>query len=587
MLRLRDLVNSDWADIADDFRADPRRRNPLAWHKALSEALGETTNSHAALAALCEVVRREVPCDRVQVWRGDLRQMTMRTLISAGYDDRADRRLASLAVPLNGMPLADDFLERKYLAMAGVHDVGGYGTVLFDAFGIQAAAFLLLERGDRVLGAMQLSWCDTAGPDFPVPEIADVIRRYAGLAVDIHARSDEALQTAATLTDTAMLLTSIHDPDELLEAMARRTAEAVGCEWGAVYLPDPATGVFRFAAGAGPAEALAGFRQLHASEASIVDAFTKAEDDVAEVADVRDVDVLAHFELDGAISSFLSLPLRYDGRIAGVLTIGYRERTGRFARRQVALAKGLVHHAVAALENARLVRSLREANQAKSDFVAAVSHDLRTPLHILIGYNDMLLEGEAGPLSAPQGELVGRVRDCSVRFLDLIEGILEVARLDAGQSAADPTSLDMTALCDAVAREVAPLMRPEVALRWTSVDTPVSGDAAKIRMVLRNLVTNALKFTTAGRVDVRCDVTPAGTLVLRVADTGPGIGPEERERIFEMFQQGDAGRRAGGSGLGLGLYLVRRLTGVLGGTVALVSGDPGDTVFEVTLPARS
>ena len=579
-------MNSDWADLEDDFRPDPRRRNPLTWHAALSAALGETTSSRDALAALCEVVRQQAHCDLVQVWRGDLRQMTMRTLISAGYDERAGRRLSALAVPLSGMPLQADFVERKYIAMAGVHDVGGYGTVLFDSFGIQAAAFLLLERGDRVLGALQLSWCDTPAPDFPVPEIAEVIRRYAGLAVDIHARSDEALQTAATLTDTAMLLASIHDPDELLETMARRIADAVGCEWGAVYLPDATTGMFRYAAGAGPAEALAGFRRLHASEAAITAAFAQAEDDLAEVSDVRTVPELAPFELDGSISSFLSLPLRHDGRLAGVLTIGYRERTGRFARRQVALAKGLVNHALAALENARLVRSLREASQAKSDFVAAVSHDLRTPLHILIGYNDMLLEGEAGALSAPQAALVGRVRDCSVRFLDLIDGILEVARLDAGHSVADATPLDLAALCDTIAREIMPLTRPGVDVSWTAADRPVSGDAAKIRMILRNLVTNALKFTTAGRVDVSCDVTLDGTLVLRVADTGPGVGPEERDRIFEMFQQGDAGRRAGGSGLGLGLYLVRRLAGVLGGTVALVAGDPGHTVFEVSVPAR-
>ncbi len=579
-------MHGDWAEIAAELARDPRRRDPLAWHAALSSALAETTNSHDALAALCEAVRVQVPCDRVQVWRGDLRQMTMRTLIAAGYDERGARRLGGLAVPLHEMPLTAEFMERKYLAMAAVHDIGGYGTVLFDAFGIQAAAFLLLERGDRVLGAMQLSWCDTPAPDFPIPEIADVIRRYAGLAVDIHARSDEALQTAATLTDTAMLLASIHDPDDLLEAMARRIAEAVGCEWGAVYLPDAATGVFCYAAGTGPTDALAGFRTLQASEARIAVAFARAEDDVVEVADVRDVDALAHVELEGAISSFLCLPLRHDGRIAGVLAIGYRERTGRFARRQVALAKGLVHHAVAALENARLVRSLREASQAKSDFVAAVSHDLRTPLHILVGYNDMLLEGEAGALSSPQAELVGRVRDCSVRFLDLIDGILEVARLDAGQSAADPTPLDLHALCAAIAREVAPLVRPEVALTWTASAAPVVHDGAKIRMILRNLVTNALKFTTAGRVDVCCEVTRPGALVLRVADTGPGIGRDERERIFDMFQQGEAGRRAGGSGLGLGLYLVRRLTAVLGGSVALVSGEPGNTVFEVTLPAR-
>jgi signal transduction histidine kinase len=104
-------------------------------------------------------------------------------------------------------------------------------------------------------------------------------------------------------------------------------------------------------------------------------------------------------------------------------------------------------------------------------------------------------------------------------------------------------------------------------------------------MILRNLVSNALKFTTAGEVVVSAEVDD-GTLVLRVTDTGPGIDPADRSVIFEMFHQGSAARRAGGSGLGLGLYLVRRLSHVLGGSARLVEADPGRTCFEVTLPIR-
>jgi signal transduction histidine kinase len=115
----------------------------------------------------------------------------------------------------------------------------------------------------------------------------------------------------------------------------------------------------------------------------------------------------------------------------------------------------------------------------------------------------------------------------------------------------------------------------------------VVSDATKITMILRNLVANALKFTTTGEVAVRCTGSPEGGLVLRVTDTGPGIGAADRARLFDMFQQGDAGRRAGGSGLGLGLYLVKRVTELMGGTVALVCGEPGRTTFEVVLPSAA
>jgi signal transduction histidine kinase len=311
--------------------------------------------------------------------------------------------------------------------------------------------------------------------------------------------------------------------------------------------------------------------------------FHHAEDGLIEVPDVSAVPDLRDDVPAGLVSSYVSLPLRREEALIGLLTIGYTRRTGRFSRRQLALARGLAHHAVAALENARLVRSLRDVNLVQRDFVAAVSHDLRTPLHILIGYNDMLLEGAAGDLTPAQRELVGRVRECCGRFLDLIEDILEVARLDAGHDRRQAGPLDLCELCRTLAREVEELRQPGVALRWTATPGTVETDGPKVKMILRNLVTNALKFTIEGHVEMAAVVAEDGRLTLRVADTGPGIRPEEATRIFQMFHQGSAGRRAGGSGLGL--YLVKRLAEVLGGAATLVSGDPRNTVFSVTLPA--
>jgi signal transduction histidine kinase len=558
----------------------------LAWHEALAGALADAGDARSALASLCEVVRKRVPCDRVQVWRGDVRQMSMSSLISTGYPAGDAERLAALVVPMVGMPLAPDFLERKYLPLREVAGIGGYGTMLYDDFGIRAAAYLLLERGGRVLGAMQLSWCHTAAPAFPSPEVAALIARYAGLAVDIHARSDEALQTASTLSATAMLLAQIHDPDALLEAIAAKITEAVGCDWGSVHLVDERGDVLRYAAGVGPETLLDRFRPIDVPYAHVDASFAAVEDGVIEVTDARrHADTARHLNGDGAgVASYLTLALRRESRLIGILTLGYGERTGPFARRQVTLAKGLAYHAVAALENARLVRSLREVSETKTDFVAAVSHDLRTPLHIMLGYTDMLLAGAAGDLALEQADLVKRVHECSLRFLELIDGILEVARLDAGQQRPTASPVDLVALRDALSAEVETLRRPDVALNWDLTLRAVRTDSAKVRSILRNLITNALKFTTAGQVTVHCAGTPEGGLVLRVTDTGPGVSPADRERIFEMFQQGDVGRQAGGSGLGLGLYLVKRLAAVLGGTVTLVSGEPGDTRFEVRLP---
>jgi len=552
-------------------------------HRRLAAALVSTSDAGAALSAVCQTIADLIGCERVQLWRGDLRQLTMHAPIAVGYDAIDAARLRALRLPINDMPSAPDFLERKVLNLSHADTLGDVSARLFADFGIRAASLLLIERGERVLGALQLSWCSTATPAFPDRPLVDVIRTYAALAVDMHARTEEALQTASTLSETAMLLASIHDPDVLLETMARRIADAIGSDLGAVYLVDEDTGRFRFAAGAGPAEPLAVLRCLEGHPAHFSQILAAAEDDVVEFAEIRDHPLLSTHPMAAAVASCLNVPLRRGERLVGTLALAYTTRTGRFARRQVALAKGLAHHAVVALETARLVRSLEEANRVKSDFVAAVSHDLRTPIHILVGYADMLLDGAAGELAAEQRALVDSIRERSLQFRDLVDGILAVARLDAqrGHSLAAPIRLDQ--LCTSVIRELDDRRAPAVGLRYRARPITVDVDAPKVRMILRNLVSNALKFTTAGEVVIAADVED-GTVRLRVTDSGPGIDPAERAGIFEMFHQGSAARRAGGSGLGLGLYLVRRLAQVLGGSARLVQADPGRTCFEVVLP---
>ena len=563
--------------------APPPAMDDVECHRRLADALASTSDAAAALATVCQTIGDLVGCERVQVWRGDLRQLTLHAPIAVGYDAIDAERIRTLRLPMQGLPATPDFLEKKVLHIDHADQLSDVSAHFFADFGIRAASLVLIERGAHVLGALQLAWCSTPTPVFPERRVIEVIRTYAALAVDMHARTTDALQMATTLSETAMLLASIHDPELLLEAMARRIADAVGCDLGAVYLVDDETGLFRFAAGAGPAAALAVYRSIEAEASRFAQSIANAEDDVSEYPDVPSDPRFQEHPLGTVIAASLNVPLRRGDRMVGALTLAYTTRTGRFARRQVALAKGLAHHAVVALETARLVRSLEEANRVKSDFVAAVSHDLRTPIHILVGYADMLLDGAAGDLQAEQRALVDSIRERSLQFRDLVDGILAVARLDAqrGHSLAAPTRLDQ--LCTSLLRELDDRRAPGVGLRYRARPITVEVDAPKVRMILRNLVSNALKFTTTGEVVIEAEVVD-DRLRLLVTDSGPGIDPAERAGIFEMFHQGSAARRAGGSGLGLGLYLVRRLAHVLGGSARLVQADPGRTCFEVMLP---
>lgn len=552
-------------------------------HARMLGGLLATTDSHAALSNVCEQIRTLAGCDRVQIWRGDIRQRTMQTPIAVGYDAADEARLRATQLPMEGMPLAPDFLERKVLEISHADELDDMGGRMFREFGVRAAVLALLERGERILGALQLSWVGTPTPVFPTPDLLAVIRAYASLAIDIHARTDEALQTASTLSDTAMVLASIYDPDELLATMARKIADAVGCDLGVVYLVDEDSGLMRFAAGSGDGTALAAMSRASGRPDLFEALLAASEDDVLEFADVQTDPRLHQFTITGQVSSCLIIPLRRRDQISGALGLAYRKRTGRFVRRQLALAKGLAHHAVIALETAKLVRSLEETNRVKTDFVAAVSHDLRTPIHILVGYADMLLDDMGGGLSADQRTLVTSIRERSLHFRDLVDGILAVARLDAQRGSELRSPVDLAHLCRDLAHEFADRQPTGVGLVWNATAMIVEIDGPKVRMILRNLISNALKFTVAGRVAFAAEIVD-GMLHLRVTDTGPGIPADERDTIFEMFHQGAAGRRAAGSGLGLGLYLVRRLARVLGGTAELREAEPGRTTFEVRLP---
>jgi signal transduction histidine kinase len=553
------------------------------WSLRLGAALASSPDAGAGLTNLCDEIRRLLPCDRVQIWRGDLRQMAMHSVIAAGFPPEHAADLPLQVVPIEALRLVrEGFLESKVALVPRADALDPDEARLMLPFGIRSALFLLLERGTHVLGALQLSWCDPERAFVPDPIVVDLIRMHTALGVDFLARTTDATELSQNLSDTATLLARIHDPDELLQAMAAKVAHAIGCDWAAVHLYDESSRVMRRVAIHGSSEP--GINVPAGMVAWMEREFAASPEGVLEIPDTDALGATVPAARAIRMSSCVAVPLRDDTQLLGILSAGYRERRGRFARRQMSLLKGLARHAQVALVNAQLVRSLEEANRVKSDFVAAVSHDLRTPLHVLIGYNSMLLEDACGALNDEQRALVERMYECSVHFLDLINGVLGLGRVEAGFDRVMRTRVSLPQLADDIRREVEYLRRPEVELRVRADAVAVSSDAAKLATILRNLVTNALKFTVDGFVEVRLEQRD-GELRMIVRDTGPGIAPEERPKVFEMFRQGAAGLRAGGSGLGLGLYLVQRLSAMLGGTVELTSDDAGTTRFEVRVPA--
>jgi signal transduction histidine kinase len=250
------------------------------------------------------------------------------------------------------------------------------------------------------------------------------------------------------------------------------------------------------------------------------------------------------------------------------------------------LMRTAIEQGMIALEGSRLLRDLQEANQAKATFLATMSHELRTPLNAILGYVDLLEMEIAGTLNDLQKQSVARVRAGSMHLQELIEGILNFARIDAGKVHVHRAQIDLGSLVRETVALIEPLARArnlDLVLHTPAHPLLASTDAAKVRQIILNLLSNAVKFTDHGSVtlDLRRD---AGDIVLSVTDTGIGIPPEEQSRIFEPFRQvGDVYTQKS-MGTGLGLSVSRELAHLLGGDVTVASTPSAGSVFTVVLP---
>jgi signal transduction histidine kinase len=237
----------------------------------------------------------------------------------------------------------------------------------------------------------------------------------------------------------------------------------------------------------------------------------------------------------------------------------------------------------------RLYRELETASQHKSDFLANMSHELRTPLNAIIGFSQVLREGMVGNVNEKQVEYLDDILSSGNHLLALINDVLDLSKVEAGQVELQvaPFSLqDALERGVSMVREQAMTDGVQVALHANGGLDVVTGDERRIMQVIFNLLSNAVKFTPAGGlVDVSA-TQKNGEVRVSVADTGPGIAAEDLDRIFEEFQQTEAGARRQ-EGTGLGLALSKRFVEMHGGRIWCESEVGKGSTFVFTLPAGS
>ena len=306
------------------------------------------------------------------------------------------------------------------------------------------------------------------------------------------------------------------------------------------------------------------------------------------------------FHASEGMQAGLGVPLALFGDSFGALVIGYR-RAYQPSPQDTRLALTLAGHAAVAISTARLHRALsergeelahaldelRETSVAKERFFASMSHELRTPLNGILGYQALVLDGVAGEVSPAARGFLERGSTAARNLLRIVDDILDYAKIEAGKVQLTLASAAVRELAEDAAATLQPVADSKgvrLALHQPPGAAVVHTDPARVRQILVNLLSNAVKFTPAGgEVTLSATALDGGGVEMRVRDTGPGIAPEDQQRIFHEFEQVSGTR----GGTGLGLPISRKLAAMLGGDLSLESRVGQGSTFVLRLPASA
>ncbi|MEE8113938.1 MAG: ATP-binding protein, partial [Nitrososphaerales archaeon] len=289
------------------------------------------------------------------------------------------------------------------------------------------------------------------------------------------------------------------------------------------------------------------------------------------------------------------IPIKVKDKTVGVMNFVSRE-THRFSSGDVQLIHSIADHMGIAVHNASLFEQtknqaaeLKRSNMVKDQFLSVMSHELRTPLSVIMGHAAMAYERILGDINQRQEVSLKKIMASAEELLTMINGIMEVTRLEAEAVKVERHEFSLEELLAGIRTSYDVLQRKELTLTWDyPSNLPVmKTDSGKLKHILCNLINNAVKFTERGSVTVSAQYLPATeTVEFKVADTGIGIPKESLPLIFEKFRQLDNSSTRSHGGAGLGLYIVKQFTEMLGGTVR-VETEPGrGSTFMVMVPVE-
>jgi signal transduction histidine kinase len=479
--------------------------------------------------------------------------------------------------------------------------------------GYRALLSVPLLREDRAIGALVVR--RKAAGTFPKP-VVDLLQTFATQSViaiqnarlfrEIDEKSRELGELSRNQEQLYRLSTALQEPLSLAEQLARvldAARQVVGLDRIYTWTLNPKADGLMVTAQAGFEERewqdLAGVT-IPIGEAGALAAvcregapllFTGEDPLPAEYRLRPPYSALAGLR----VKSFLVIPMIARGRTVGVLAADNRASRAPIPPHAVDLLQSFAAQAAVAVENARLFQEIQEKSQQlelaskhKSQFLANMSHELRTPMNAVLGYTDLILDDIFGEVPAPIRETLERVKTNGQHLLSLINDVLDLSRMEAGQLTLSLGDYAMGEVVHAVVSAVESLAAgKKLALKAiVPADLPPGrGDERRLTQVLLNLAGNAIKFTDTGEISIEARATD-GAFVVSVSDTGPGISEADQQKIFEEFQQADSSSTRTKGGSGLGLSISRRIVELHGGRLWVESALGEGSTFHFTVPLR-
>jgi signal transduction histidine kinase len=422
----------------------------------------------------------------------------------------------------------------------------------------------------------------------------------ARLLTELQARTGQltrSVQELQALGEVSQALSSTVDLETVLSTIVSRATQLAGMDSGVIYEYDEVSEQFHLRATQDLEDEIVGMlRAVPVRKGEGATGRAAMTREPVQIPDITRGGVYQSHVRDALLRAgyraLLAVPLLREDDIVGGLTV-HRREPGEFSAEVIDLLRTFATQSALAILNARLFleiedksRELEVASRHKSEFLANMSHELRTPLNAIIGFSEVLAEGMFGEVNDKQAEYLGDILESGRHLLSLINDILDLAKIEAGRMELEATDFDLSGAIDnalTLVRERAG--RRDIVLRRI-VDERLStirADERKVKQVLLNLLSNALKFTPeGGRIDVRAAVN-GGMAEVSVADTGVGIAPEDQEAVFEEFRQvGMASKKVEGTGLGLALS--RKFIELHGGRIWVKSQVDVGSTFTFTLP---